>query len=128
MLGSYPGSGPACATVDEKDTTMELSLSTRESAGALVVDVAGEIDVYTSPKLRERLVGLVNDGAKSIVVNLEQVEFIDSTGLGVLVGALKRMRARGGSLSLVCRQEGLLRVFAITGLEKVFAIHGSVDE
>src|SRR6476660_4036800 len=103
--------------VDEKGTKMELSLSTRESAGALVVDVTGEIDVYTSPKLRERLVGLVNEGAMSIVVNLEEVEFIDSTGLGVLVGALKRMRARGGSLSLVCHQEGLLRVFTITGLE-----------
>ena len=63
-----------------------------------------------------------------IVVNLEEVEFIDSTGLGVLVGALKRMRARGGSLSLVCHQEGLLRVFTITGLVKVFAIYATVDE
>ena len=107
---------------------MELSLSTRESDGNLIVDVVGEIDVYTSPKLRERLVGLVNDGAKSIVVNLEEVEFIDSTGLGVLVGVLKRIRARGGSLSLVCQREGLLRVFTITGLEKVFAIYSSVDE
>jgi anti-sigma B factor antagonist len=107
---------------------MELSLSTRESDGTLVVDVAGEIDVYTSPKLRERLVGLVNDGANSIVVNLEDVEFIDSTGLGVLVGVLKRIRARGGSLSLVCQREGLLRVFTITGLEKVFAIFATVDD
>jgi anti-sigma B factor antagonist len=107
---------------------MELSLNTRESDGALVVDVVGEIDVYTSPKLRERLVSLVNDGAASIVVNLEGVEFIDSTGLGVLVGALKRIRARGGSLSLVCNKEGLLRVLTITGLEKVFAVYASVDE
>jgi len=107
---------------------MELSLSTRESAGALVVDVAGEIDGYTLPKLRERLVGLVNDGAKSIVVNLEAVEFIDSTGLGVLVGALKRMQTRGGTLGLVCHQEGLLRVFTITGLEKVFSIYPTVEE
>jgi anti-sigma B factor antagonist len=107
---------------------MELSLNTRESDGTIVVDVAGEIDVYTSPKLRERLVSLVNAGATSIVVNLEGVEFIDSTGLGVLVGALKRIRGRGGSLSLVCNQEGLLRVFTITGLEKVFAIYASVDE
>jgi anti-sigma B factor antagonist len=107
---------------------MELSLNTRESDGALVVDVVGEIDVYTSPKLRERLVSLVNDGAASIVVNLEGVEFIDSTGLGVLVGALKRIRARGGSLSLVCNKESLLRVLTITGLEKVFAVYASVDE
>ncbi len=107
---------------------MELSLSTRESAGTLVVDVGGEIDVYTSPKLRERLVGLVDEGATSIVVDLDDVEFIDSTGLGVLVGVLKRVRSRGGSLGLVCSREGLLRVFTITGLEKVFAIYPSVDE
>jgi anti-sigma B factor antagonist len=113
---------------DERGQLVELSLSTRESDGTLVLDVAGEVDVYTSPKLRERLVGLVHDGATSIVVNLEEVEFIDSTGLGVLVGVLKRIRGRGGSLSLVCQQEGLLRVFAITGLEKVFAIYATVDE
>jgi anti-sigma B factor antagonist len=107
---------------------MELSLTTRETQGALVVDVAGEIDVYTSPKLRERLVGLVNDGAMNLVVNLEDVEFIDSTGLGVLVGVLKRIRTRGGSLGLVCHQDALLRVFTITGLEKVFSIYASTDE
>jgi anti-sigma B factor antagonist len=106
---------------------MELTLSTRESGGTVVVDVRGEVDVYTSPKLRERLVALVNDGALRVVVNLDGVDFIDSTGLGVLVGVLKRLRARGGSLSLVCGQDGLLRVFTITGLEKVFAIHRSVE-
>jgi len=113
---------------EEEDLDVELSLSTRESAGTTVVDVGGEIDVYTSPKLRERLVGLVNEGAISLVVNLDAVEFIDSTGLGVLVGVLKRTRARGGSLSLVCRRDALLRVFTITGLEKVFAIYDSVAD
>ena len=106
---------------------MELSLSTHETAGRLVVDVGGEIDVYTSPKLRERLVAVVADGADHLVIDLEDVEFIDSTGLGVLVGILKRTRARGGSMSLVCSQDGLLRVFRITGLERVFSIYGSVD-
>lgn len=106
---------------------MDLSLSTRESAGTHIVDVDGEIDVSTSPKLRERLVGLVNAGATRVVVNLEHVEFIDSTGLGVLVGVLKRLRARDGSLSIVCSEAGLLRVFTITGLEKVFAIYPSVE-
>jgi anti-sigma B factor antagonist len=106
---------------------MDLSLSTRTTTGGLVVDVGGEIDVYTSPKLREGLVSLVTDGAHRIVVDLEDVEFIDSTGLGVLVGVLKRIRARDGSMSLVCSQDGLLRVFRITGLEKVFTIHDSLE-
>ena len=107
---------------------MDLSLSTREDAGTLVVDIGGEIDVYTSPKLRERLVGLVGEGARRLVVDLEDVEFIDSTGLGVLVGVLKRIRARDGVMSLVCSQDGLLRVFRITGLENVFSIYSSVDD
>jgi anti-sigma B factor antagonist len=107
---------------------VELSLTSREVGSAQVVAVAGEIDVYTSPRLRERLVTLVNGGATAIVVDLEQVDFIDSTGLGVLVGVLKRLRARGGTMSVVCRQEGLLRVFRITGLDKVFAIHDTVAD
>jgi anti-sigma B factor antagonist len=107
---------------------MDLSLSTHEDAGTLIVDIAGEIDVYTSPKLREQLVALVGEGARQLVVDLEDVEFIDSTGLGVLVGVLKRIRARGGGMSLVCSHDGLLRVFKITGLEKVFPIYASVGE
>ena len=62
------------------------------------------------------------------VVDLEAVEFLDSTGLGVLVGGLKRVRAHEGSLRLVCTQERILKIFRITGLTKVFPIHSSVDE
>ena len=93
-----------------------------------VVEVGGEIDVYTAPKLREQLVELVNDGSYHLVVDMEGVDFLDSTGLGVLVGGLKRVRAHEGSLRLVCNQERILKIFRITGLTKVFPIHTSVDE
>lgn len=93
-----------------------------------VVEVGGEIDVYTAPKLREQLVELVNDGSYHLVVDMERVDFLDSTGLGVLVGGLKRVRAHEGSLRLVCNQERILKIFRITGLTKVFPIHTSVDE
>lgn len=105
---------------------MELSLSTRTVAGHRVLDVGGEIDVYTAPQLRERLVALVEDGARQVVVDLSRVEFLDSTGLGVLVGAFKRLRNVGGDLSLVCPRERLLKIFRITGLDGVFTIHDSV--
>jgi anti-sigma B factor antagonist len=59
---------------------------------------------------------------------LEKVGFLDSTGLGVLVGGMKRVRAHDGSLDLVCTQEQILRIFKITGLTKVFGIHDGVDE
>ncbi len=107
---------------------MDLSLSTRAEGDATVLEIAGEIDVYTAPKLREQLVDLVNAGSYQLVVDLERVEFLDSTGLGVLVGGLKRVRAHDGSLSLVCTQERILKIFRITGLTKVFPIHTSVGQ
>ena len=107
---------------------MDLSVTTREEAGRTVVEVGGEIDVYSAPTLRDRLNGLVADGHHDLVVDMEGVEFLDSTGLGVLVGGLKRVRAHEGSLRLVCTQERILKIFRITGLTKVFPIHSTVDE
>ena len=106
---------------------MDLSLDTREQGGCTVIEVGGEIDVYTAPKLRECIVDLVNRGNYHLVVDMEDVEFLDSTGLGVLVGGLKRVRAHDGSLRRVCTQERLLTIFRITGLTKVFAIYDTVD-
>jgi anti-sigma B factor antagonist len=106
---------------------VDLSLTTRIEGERTVVEVGGEIDVYTAPKLRETIVSLVEAGQTNLVVDLEQVEFLDSTGLGVLVGGLKRVRIQDGSLSLVCTQERLLKIFRITGLTKVFDIHTDVE-
>ncbi len=107
---------------------MDLSLETRQENDHTVIEVRGEIDVYTAPKLRERIIELVDEGQYHLVVDLVKVEFLDSTGLGVLVGGLKRVRGHDGSLQLVCTQERLLKIFRITGLSKVFAIHGSQSE
>ncbi|HVX16675.1 MAG TPA: STAS domain-containing protein [Acidimicrobiales bacterium] len=107
---------------------MELGLDVTHRDGWAVLAVSGEVDVATAPGLRERLVGLVSEGHHQIVVDLEAVEFLDSTGLGVLVGALKRVRTQGGELALVCTQQRVLKVFEITGLTQVFPIHPSVDE
>jgi anti-sigma B factor antagonist len=107
---------------------VDLKLEHHTTDGIEVVDVEGEIDVYTAPRLRELLIDLVNGGHYQLVVNMEKVEFLDSTGLGVLVGGLKRVRAHDGSLDLVCTQERILKIFRITGLTKVFGIHDGVDE
>ncbi|GAA5177617.1 anti-sigma factor antagonist BldG [Rugosimonospora acidiphila] len=106
---------------------MELSLSARAAEGHLVLEVAGEIDVYTAPQLRERLIALVEGGARRLIVDLDRVEFLDSTGLGVLVGALKRLRGVNGELFLVCDQERLLKIFRITGLDRVFTMYETVE-
>ncbi len=106
---------------------MDLGLDVAERNGFSVLSVRGEVDVYTAPKFRERLIELVSEGKHRIVVDLEGVDFLDSTGLGVLVGGLKRLRSHNGDLLLVCTQSRILKVFEITGLTKVFSIHDSVD-
>jgi anti-sigma B factor antagonist len=109
------------------EARVDLSLNTRKVDDRSIVEVGGEIDVYTAPKLREALIELVQSGSYHIVVDMEQVDFLDSTGLGVLVGGLKRVRSHDGSMALVCTQERLLKIFRITGLTRVFEIHPDVD-
>lgn len=113
---------------DELRSNVDLSLTTRTEGERTIVTVGGEIDVYTAPKLREQLIDLVSAGSYHLVVDMEGVDFLDSTGLGVLVGGLKRVRAHDGSLRLVCTQERILKIFRITGLTKVFPIHNSIEE
>ncbi|HVX70113.1 MAG TPA: STAS domain-containing protein [Mycobacteriales bacterium] len=112
----------------EEDVDPDLSVSIRSEGDRTVVAVSGEIDVYTAPKLREHLIDLVANGQYQLIVDLEAVDFLDSTGLGVLVGGLKRVRSHDGSLHLVCSQDRILKIFRITGLTKVFPIHSNIDE
>jgi anti-sigma B factor antagonist len=93
-----------------------------------LIGLSGEVDVYSAPILRETIKGLVEDGKYRIVVDLEKVAFLDSTGLGVLVGGLKRVKHHNGELGIICNQEKILRIFRITGLTKVFPIYRSREE
>jgi anti-sigma B factor antagonist len=106
---------------------MDLGFEVDHRGGYAVLAVRGEVDVYTAPRLRERLIELVSQGSHQVVVDLEGVDFLDSTGLGVLVGGLKRLRSHDGDMILVCTQPRILKVFEITGLTKVFSIHDSVE-
>jgi len=95
--------------------------------GAAVVAVGGEVDVYSAPTLKEQFVGLVRAGSATLVVDLTGVTFLDSTGLGALVEARALTGDAGGSLSIVCTHERILKLFTITGLDGVFAIYPTVD-
>ena len=106
---------------------MDLKLGHHVRDGIEVIDVQGEIDISTAPRLRELLIDLVSTGSYQLVVNLDKVGFLDSTGLGVLVGGLRRVRAHDGSLDLVCTQQPILRILKITGLTEVFGIYQTVD-
>lgn len=87
----------------------------------------GEVDIYTAPQLRAKLAELVDQGKHQIVVDLDAVNFLDSSGLGLLVGGLKRLRSQDGDLGLVCNQPRILKWFEITGLTQVFNIYKSIE-
>jgi anti-sigma B factor antagonist len=93
-----------------------------------VIELGGEIDLYTAPEFKERMVQLIEAGKKHIVVDLSKATFIDSTTLGVLVGGVKRLRPAGGALALVCTDLNIVKIFEITGLDRVFPIHATRDE
>ena len=100
----------------------------RDQDGWAVLAVSGEIDIATAPSLRDRLHGLLAEGKLQLVVDLDDVGFLDSTGLGVLVGVLKRARTEGGEVRIVCTQPRVLKVFEITRLDSAFDLFDSVDE
>ena len=107
---------------------MELALTSHTVESFEIIEVGGEIDVYTAPKLREAILAAIDAGHLRLIIDVQKVDFLDSTGLGVLVGALKRVRADGGSLDIVCTQERILKIFQITGLDKVFGLHSTVED
>ncbi|MGN6607483.1 MAG: STAS domain-containing protein [Jatrophihabitans sp.] len=107
---------------------MELAVSRESVAGASVLSVRGEVDVYSAPTLRDNLTELLESGAEAVVVDLTEVAFLDSTGLGALIGARTEAENSGGRLALVCTNDRILKLFTITGLDSVFSIYEGVDE
>jgi anti-sigma B factor antagonist len=87
--------------------------------------LTGEVDIYTSPRLKQHLLEQLEADRTRFVVDLNGVEYLDSTGLGVLIGGLKRARDRGGNLVLACANPRILRIFEVTGLNKIFEIRGT---
>jgi anti-sigma B factor antagonist len=107
----------------------ELGISTEKAdTDAIVLSLTGEVDLYTCPELKTELLRVIDEGAKVVVVDLSETTFIDSTGLGVLIRGVERLRTNDGRLAVVVVDPNLKKVFEITGLDRVFSIHGSRDE
>jgi anti-sigma B factor antagonist len=107
---------------------VEVSVSRTSAGDVPVVAVSGEVDVYSAPALKDNLTKLLQSGVSTVIVDLSGVAFLDSTGLGALVEARAATSEAGGSLPLICSQERILKLFTITGLDGVFAIHANVGE
>lgn len=108
---------------------MDIKVSVRPiSESTQVIEVQGEIDVYTSPRVKDTINNLIDQGVFSLIISLESVRYIDSTGLGVLIGALKKVREHDGHIVLVCNNPHIRKIFSITGLVKIFEIFATIDE
>ena len=107
---------------------VDISISHTTAGSIPIVTVSGEVDVYSAPALKDKVLELVGSGHHTLIVDLGDVTFLDSTGLGVLVEARTATAEAGGLLPVVCTQQRILKLFTITGLDGVFSIHGSVDE
>lgn len=106
---------------------MQLEIEIRPDRGRHVVIPRGELDLVTQSQLKEAINELVVTGHVHLVVDLDETTFMDSTGLGALIGARRKTHAFMGSFAIVCSQERMLKLFRITSLDKVFAIHASHD-
>jgi anti-sigma B factor antagonist len=112
--------------VGTSETDLQITHASRDPWH--VVTVAGEIDLYTAPALRDGLIQAIESGALHVAVDLRSVPFMDSMGLGVLIGARRRLSERDGKIALVCEDGPVRRVLDVSGLATVFHVVGSLDE
>jgi anti-sigma B factor antagonist len=108
---------------------VNFRISTEELAGGVVVlALVGEVDPFTAPELKQALNGAIADGATRVIVDMTDTTFIDSTTLGILIGGVKRLQPVGGELAIVVSDRNIRRIFEITLLDRVFALHQTRDE
>lgn len=107
---------------------MDLAIETRQSGDRTVVAVTGELDVHSADQLERELSELISSGRAEIVVDLRELGFLDSTGLGVMVKGLKWAKEAGGGLRVVADDDKIVKVFTITGLDRAVALAASLTE
>lgn len=105
---------------------MDLGLSARVEGDYTVIAVSGELDVFTAPSLDKLLAESIEAGSISLIVDLTDVTFLDSTGLGSMVKGLKGTKDQGGSLRVVASADRIVKVFKITGLDQAMSLTDSL--
>jgi len=107
---------------------MIMQIATTPGSDRYVITVSGEVDLASSPELDTAIIAAIESGASSVAIDLTDVSFMDSSGLGVIVRGLKRCREADKDLDLVITNERVLKVFGITGLDQVIPIHDSIED
>ena len=107
---------------------MALGLMVFHEPPFTVLQIDGDLEMSSVPKFRQAVIDAIEGGDTDVVVDLSGTDFIDSTGLGALIGGLKRARSAGGSLDVVCAQPRLRELFKLTDLDKIFSLHESLAD
>jgi anti-sigma B factor antagonist len=119
---------PDATSADDLVARLAFSVKTEELGGRrYAVALAGEVDMQTAPEFERELLATIENGARELVIDLAQASFIDSSFLHALLHGQERLRRGGGRLSIVCGDRNLVRVFEITGLDRVFSIHSPLE-
>lgn len=96
--------------------------------GVQVIKVGGEIDLFTAPKLKQKLDRVIDGGGARVLIDLSDTSFVDSTALGVLIGAARRLRSRQGTMVIVNTDQSIAKTFEITGLDSIFTIRATREQ
>lgn len=107
--------------------TFEIDISSLES-GAVVVSVIGDIDLFTTPEFKQAVAEAMSRDSDTVVVDLSRSNFMDSSSLGVLIGAHRKLTRRGRPLVIVCDNDAILKVLRVTGLDGVFDVVESLGD
>jgi anti-sigma B factor antagonist len=128
--GESSATGHGRPSDTEEEAALDLSLERRTHGTWAVVEVGGELDLYTAPSFRESVLEAAGDtDPPKVIVDFRQLGFIDSSGLGAIVACLKHLRERGGDLALAAPEgSGLRRLLDLTGLDRVLTLYASTDE
>ena len=110
------------------ESHLEIEVNARPAGKAQLVEVRGEIDLYTAPRVKDCIHGLIDRGHVHLIVDLDRVRYMDSTGLGILMSALKRVEEKAGRIVLICNNARVLKIFKLTGFIQSFSIFGSEAE
>jgi anti-sigma B factor antagonist len=104
------------------DMSSELKINEELAADSVTVNISGEIDIYTAQSLREKLYAIADENKLDLKIDCRELNYIDSTGLGIFVGVLKKTKSYGRNIHLVGLKENIKKLFLITGLDKLFII------
>lgn len=108
--------------------SIRLETAMKEVSGVPVIKASGEIDVYTVPEFKTAIYDVIDSGADNLIIDLAEVDYMDSGGFGTLLGATKRVRPKGGGIVLVGCSDAIERMLKITRLDDIFGVYNNIDD